>query len=249
MGRVFVRRQMPTRVDRAQPYHRRRPGRDRPDNWHLWTKAMRQGWLNRPREVLAPNLDFSAYPLRICLDCERPVKVTEYCNGDWEIIHQTCRFHRYAPDAGLTSARNHPMMPIMFPNALHTKTHHVGNCIVNHTPIISPNNGLADSVYFLRCTGTYVNSIGQAITVGKSISRRKVGDMKRVPVVRANIPAVVPEEAPFEVRYAHAVLDAWGFGALHIWKDIVKDRITSTGDKYKCGTEGRGVKASLAIKL
>ncbi|ETI29538.1 hypothetical protein G647_01991 [Cladophialophora carrionii CBS 160.54] len=243
MGRVIVKRQMPTRIDRAQPYRRRYVGRDIPEMWHLWTYAMRRGWQNRPREVLAPNLDFSFHPLRICLDCERPVKVTEYCDGNWEIINRTCRFHRYAPDSGLTSAKDHPMLPIMFPSPAHTKTHHVGSCIVNNTPIISANNGLAQSVYFLRCTGTYVNSIGQAITVGKSIRRAKVGDMKRVPVVRAGIPAIVPEEAPFEVRYANAVLNAWGMGDDEALKDTVRCRITGGGDSFKCGIGGRGVKA------
>jgi hypothetical protein len=87
---------MPTRIDRAQPYRRRHVGRDKPDNWHLWSRAMKTGWQNRPREVLAPDLNFSFYPLRVCLDCERPIKVIEYCDGNWEIIKQTCRFHRYA---------------------------------------------------------------------------------------------------------------------------------------------------------
>jgi hypothetical protein len=131
----------------------------------------------------------------------------------------------------------------MFPRTPHIKTHHVGSCIIDNTPIITSGNGPAQSLYFLRCTGTYINSIGQAITVGKTIRRVKVGDMKRVPVVRASMPANVPEEVPFEVRYANAVLKAWGLGGNEALKDTVRGRITGGGDSFKCGMGGRGVKA------
>ncbi len=95
MGRVFVKHRAPGRKDRFRPYPRRYVN-DIPNTWHLWTLEMQADWQRRPITLRAPNLDFAFYPRRICLDCERPVKVFEYCDGNWEIIYETCRYHRFA---------------------------------------------------------------------------------------------------------------------------------------------------------
>ncbi len=138
------------------------------------------------------------------------------------------------------------MLPILYPRDI--KTYHVGNCVLGD-PVISGQGGISQSIYFLRCTGTHVNSLGQAITVDKRISRLKVGDMKKVPVVRAAIPANVPEDEPFEVRYAMAVLRAWDMDGNKMWagndklEDKVKVRISCDLSSFSCGVGGRGIKA------
>ena len=95
MRHVIVKHRAPGRRDQFRPYPRRYLC-EYPDQWRLWTPEMKTQWQNRPEKLRAPKLDFSFNPIRICLECERPVKVTEYCDGNWEIIHETCRYHRFA---------------------------------------------------------------------------------------------------------------------------------------------------------
>lgn len=153
-----------------------------------------------------------------------------------------------SPDDGLTNVKDHPMLPVLFPNPRNVRTHHVGKCVLGD-PVISGHENIPQSIYFLRCTGTHVNSLGQAITVGKRISRIKIGDMKKVAVNRATMQASVPETEPFEVRYALALLKKWEMDGAKVWvgkaklEDKVRVRIACEDNDFKCGVEGRGIKA------
>ena len=139
------------------------------------------------------------------------------------------------------SAYDHPNMPILFPKTKQAKTYHVGSCILTEEPIISHQNGLTRSIYFKQCTGAYINMLGEQIVVRKIKSKRaKIGDMNGVPVVRTAMPAEVPEKDPFEVRYAMAVLKAWGKDTEEL-KFVVKARVLC---KFgQCSKGGRGIKA------
>jgi len=97
-------------------------------------------------------------------------------------------------------------------------------------------------MYFMRCTGIHANSLEEVIKVNKSSRKAKVGDMKKVPLVRSNIPTSIPEAVPFEIRFAIAVLKGWDIedeARVQYVKGCIENKRAS------CSRGGFGVKSAM----